>query len=61
MEEIVRQAVEETLAGLQVATTQEHAELNANVVEEEFGDQLDQLLGRYLVAWPTGKGGDNDP
>jgi hypothetical protein len=44
---LVRQAVKETLAGLQVTDTQEHSELNANEVEEEFGAQLDQLLGRF--------------
>jgi len=47
MASIVRQVVKETLGGLQVADAQEHSELNTNEVEEEFGAQLDQLLGRF--------------
>jgi len=47
MASIVRQAVKETLAGLQVTDTQERSALNANEVEEEFGAQLDQLLGQF--------------
>jgi hypothetical protein len=47
MASIVRQAIKETLGGLQVAASQEHAGLDANEVEEEFGAQLDELLGRF--------------
>lgn len=44
---IVRQAIKETLAGIQLTNTQETEGLDANEVEETFGTQLDQLLGRF--------------
>jgi hypothetical protein len=47
MASIVRQAIMETLTGLQVTATRDYSELDANEVEKEFGDQLDQLLGRF--------------
>jgi hypothetical protein len=44
---MVRQAVAEALAGMQVIVDQPGTPADANEVEEAFGDQLDALLGKF--------------
>jgi hypothetical protein len=44
---IVREAVVEALAGLQVVAAQQGVTLDTNEVEEAFGEQLDRLLNQF--------------
>lgn len=44
---VVRQAVAEALVGVQVARVDPGTSPNTNEVEEQFGDQLDHLLGKF--------------
>ena len=44
---MVRQAVAEALANVQVFSTSDSTQRDTSEVEEAFGDQLDQLLGRF--------------
>lgn len=44
---IVRKAVNEALAGLQIVAAQQGVSLDTNEVEEACGEQLDKLLDRF--------------
>jgi hypothetical protein len=45
--DVVREAVAEALAGLQLVAAQQGVTLDTNEVEEAFGAQLDQLLEQF--------------
>lgn len=44
---MVRQAVAEALAGVQVITSPQHTPADTDEVEDAHGDRLDQLMGRF--------------
>jgi hypothetical protein len=44
---MVRQAVAEALAGIQLTDAHRASNSDTNEVEETFGNQLNQLLGRF--------------
>ncbi len=45
--DIVRQAVQEALSGLQLVADRQGVSFDTNDVEEAFGEQLDNLLNRF--------------
>lgn len=44
---VVRQTIAEALRDVQIVAASQGVEFNTNQVEDAFGSQLDQLLGRF--------------
>lgn len=47
LEAVIRSTIQEALANLQVVAAQQGIEFDQNEVEDEFGAQLDKLLGSF--------------